>query len=647
MTQQEFFDELAKELRFLPAKEYSKVMTYYRDRINIAIDYGEKEEKVIASLMSPKEIAKETYEAYGPNFLEIRKKRTHQKNVFLGIVDCFLLAFIFVAFLGIIFIFGNNMVKMVSLLFSIYAKKVFLDSVLMTFFILVYLVAILAFFIYVFSFFYFIEMHFLENICIGLRKSGKVFSCCDFSLLEWITEKTKVKRLPLSIILLALVIMLGFGIASYSTKGYLYRSFENVPQEKEIYEYQDINKIIYNPTEATIYIKQNTEDDKTRVEYQYQFENRFSSSVKEGELVLETKTSSTVDLLNFLKEPTQIITIYLPVNNYAQTISIKTDKATIEIDNTKCDNLTLDLKITSGSFVATSSTLKELLIDSFRAKIGLAENKISKLTLLQTAGQIVLSKDLITTASIENGTGKNDFQNESIDFFTYHNNSGQLALTNQQGIDFVYFSTATKDSLTNINYHNIEINLQTTSNLSMVSCIASTKFKADVKYSSYLVLDYVKSPVFDLTGNNGVFFVNDMNKDQELTTEDPFISIYNAIKYDTMITLTNTGVSSKTEFDSCEFKTLDANIKNSYFYMSRTNAEEMKLVLNQVEYAKLTDVYLTQVEVELTSVQALTFKNATASSTKLILAKYDATSVGNFNAKNDCENVEVEVRDIA
>ncbi len=68
-TQGEFLNELEDALKYLNPKDRSEVLKHYRDKINNAIDYGETEQKVIATMPSPEKIAEEIYHSKGITYL--------------------------------------------------------------------------------------------------------------------------------------------------------------------------------------------------------------------------------------------------------------------------------------------------------------------------------------------------------------------------------------------------------------------------------------------------------------------------------------------------------------------------------------------------------------------------------------------------
>ena len=100
---EEFLLELETELQYLKPKDASEVLKYYRDRINIALDYGETIEHILAKLPTPQKIAAETYKSKGTDFLNIRKKQLRKKQIVNAIFSSILLFIMVVAFFAISF----------------------------------------------------------------------------------------------------------------------------------------------------------------------------------------------------------------------------------------------------------------------------------------------------------------------------------------------------------------------------------------------------------------------------------------------------------------------------------------------------------------------------------------------------------------
>lgn len=65
---EEFLLELETELQYLKPKDASEVLKYYRDRINIALDYGETIEHILAKLPTPQKLRQKRISQKGQIF---------------------------------------------------------------------------------------------------------------------------------------------------------------------------------------------------------------------------------------------------------------------------------------------------------------------------------------------------------------------------------------------------------------------------------------------------------------------------------------------------------------------------------------------------------------------------------------------------
>ena len=86
-TQEEYLLALAEAIKYLNPKDATKVLQYYQTRITSSIEYGENEADVIRKLPSVDQVAKETYESHGVNYLELRKIQLRRKKIFTNIIN--------------------------------------------------------------------------------------------------------------------------------------------------------------------------------------------------------------------------------------------------------------------------------------------------------------------------------------------------------------------------------------------------------------------------------------------------------------------------------------------------------------------------------------------------------------------------------
>ena len=114
-TQNEYLETLEEELRYLKQQEINEIVKHYRDKINLEIDYGNSEEKIIKNLPNPKSIAKEIYDSRGISYLEIQKRKYRRKEILQAILSGVIISLMVVLFLGITTFIGLSCFNVISL----------------------------------------------------------------------------------------------------------------------------------------------------------------------------------------------------------------------------------------------------------------------------------------------------------------------------------------------------------------------------------------------------------------------------------------------------------------------------------------------------------------------------------------------------
>ena len=140
---EEFLLELETELQYLKPKDASEVLKYYRDRINIALDYGETIEHILAKLPTPQKIAAETYKSKGTDFLNIRKKQLRKKQIVNAIFSSILLFIIVVAFFAISFFLITSIVRLFNLVIASFQMNTWIDKITLFFLVVSYIFIII------------------------------------------------------------------------------------------------------------------------------------------------------------------------------------------------------------------------------------------------------------------------------------------------------------------------------------------------------------------------------------------------------------------------------------------------------------------------------------------------------------------------
>ena len=136
----EFLTELEQELCYLKPKDASEVLKFYRDKINIASDYEENEEKIIATLPSPKKIAEDIYKSKGKDYLNTRKKQVKRDNKIKGILSLVLVILVALVFLSISLFVVTNLIQLFKLIGLSFKMESIVDIITLDLFSLLVLI---------------------------------------------------------------------------------------------------------------------------------------------------------------------------------------------------------------------------------------------------------------------------------------------------------------------------------------------------------------------------------------------------------------------------------------------------------------------------------------------------------------------------
>ena len=135
----EYLIELEEELKFLPKSKRESTLIIYREKINNLIDFGESEEKIVASLPSPQSIAEGLYSSEGIDYLEKRKKQSKQKANFKAIVSAFIILLLVSSTIVLTWFTFGSIIRVSSLVFRL---KGILEIVINTILVLSYILVL-------------------------------------------------------------------------------------------------------------------------------------------------------------------------------------------------------------------------------------------------------------------------------------------------------------------------------------------------------------------------------------------------------------------------------------------------------------------------------------------------------------------------
>lgn len=618
-TLKEFLYELSEELRFLPAKQVNEILKHYRDKVNVEVDYGADEEKVISEMKSPKEIAKGIYEMHDIDYLAKRKQISKLKNIFNIIIFSFaILASMLIFIVGSIFII-TIIINMFTLLGGVLKFTNTLDVVVSFIFVLYYILIVLCLYIFIIDIFLVLINSLLTKILNSIEKTrGKEPKFLHFTINGWLNKISKRKNILFKVLVGLLAVFLIFGITSYATKGRVYRSINDINSNKEIYKIQkDFNNIIINGNNAYIILMVSDSLTSPQIEYEYEFSS-LDYRVGEDGLIINVGKDKTYDFLGLLKSPRSVVRVILPSNYKINDTIININYGKIVLDNFSSSGK-MEIKTINASLSLNENQLDgDLSINTDSSSIIFKGNEINNLVLNQQSGSLIMSEDNITNFVQQNGSSSVKLVDEKITNYTFSNNSGTIYLERIMGSTIDYKTSTSLNELYDIYFGKGIFKVQNTASFKITRSKFSKSVEIESSGSSHQTISYMSSPQISLIGKSGQIiceYINKVYSEEQINKFDEnyqqYIKHYNDLVssriYDTNITINSNscnvslnGIDAKSmEFTINKASTaiVDINIVESTFNANDTGVEmtnyygqTLNLNLRSTEYNVHTNV---------------------------------------------------------
>lgn len=603
MTKKEFLEALVEELRYLPAKQVNEVLKHYRDKIDVEIDYGTPEEKVIENMKTPKEIAENIYKMHGVNYLEKRKKNVKFKNICISILNSILiLACLMIFIVGSIFVFriiGN----MASLIIHAFTFRSVLDIILTSVAVLGYMLVMLIAYIYIIDLFMILISELLTKILNANDKTrGKTFPFMEFTFTNYFNKITKKPKFLLRVLGGCAVVFLIFGVSSYATKGYFYRSINDVTSKVENVEINDsFNQIEVDANEVNVVVTEDSSISNVMISYDYEFD-KMIYEVTKGTLKITNKNKKLFDLLNIIKTPTSKVTIKIPTGFDIQNLNIKVDYGKVIIEKSTIKNV--KAYILSGDMALIQNNINEIDVDIYSGKLVTSLNNIDTMKLKHETGEYSSTEDVINKLEHNNSSSKINIVKTTINDYKLVNTSGTIYFEKLKGTNLDFLSNTSVNELYDINYDKAKLQIQNTGNLKITRSSFSVLEVTSIG-NSYQTLEYIKSPNIKLDGTSGLIICEKINENytkEELDKLGDYINYgeeYNGIEVvDTKISV----ISKRADFtfNNSTVKDFELNMDSASTSITEVTTTDSNLVLNNIG-AELTNLMATTVDIKLTS----------------------------------------------
>lgn len=635
ITQEEYLIALAEELKYLNPKDATKVLQFYQNKINNALDYGEKEEDIIASLPRPSEVAKGAYESHNINYLEIRKRKYKRKQIINKIIDSIISIVVLISFFVVMYFIISSITKMFSLTFKIFEYKKGLDILFTSLGVIPYAFVIILLSIYVIDLFIIILSHFLNNV-IKLKNENLQTKIFTFTITGYIEEKTNHKKIQIKTIIALACVSLIFMTTSFLTKGYVYNSLNDIPTNTlKIDLQQELTSLNINASNANIYIK-NTQESTPYLEYIYELDNKLGLTYNNKDVTLLIKDTIKYDVLGILNEPTQNIIIYLP--------STLTPSIKLNFNNGVFDATELalnDINITAnqkGTISFVNTNVNSINIEGYNVAFAVHNSNVQTITHKTNKGQFIIEKESnIQNLNIENYQTQLRFTDSYVENTTLTNAQGTIDFINMKGNIINYQAKSSLNTFTDCTFKEMNFDISTTCSLTFTRLIAD---KVSAKSNgSFIIIDYikVKETSIDATASN--VFVTGLGKNYPESTE----YAYNDSSIDSNLIIKNKADNSKTEIVDSNIKetsiTQDQGFlmfKNSYVENGTLNIAGCNMVeLIDLDGIKL-DLYLSKIETSIT-IDSSILRNLVYN-----VKEWDLISSANMIKNNDTIKFQVE-----
>lgn len=432
----EYLQALEEELKYLPAKETRKVIQIYQDKINNALDYGDKIEKVLKELPSPAEVAKGIYDSKKVNYLDKRQREYRHKEMINGITSLILsviVILIFVGILGYLSIVSFNMLEIIP-------KFASQDKIIMSGFVIAYFIAMILVIIYLLDLGIMISMFLLSKF-LQLFSNLKIDydQLQNFSISGLFEKWTKKKNFLGKILLGMGVIMVILGATSIVSDGYLNRSFSDIVTEEneEIVEVSnDITEIVLENTNAKVIIQKG---ENFRIIKNSEFDRHFMVGKNNQQLTISFDERRNYDFLGLLNEPTIVIKIEVP-ENVVPSLNIKLNTGQIALENVGLNKATFELL--SGDIALKDVNISEFSFVTEDGELNSNSCHYDKATLNIEHGRLASSEDTYGNTELNNGSGEVAIQNNTYDALKVNNTSGTVVIQKSNIKVYDYVSVA-------------------------------------------------------------------------------------------------------------------------------------------------------------------------------------------------------------
>ena len=559
----EYLQALEDELKYLPKKEVRRVVQIYQDKINNAIDGGEKIEKVLKDLPHPSDVAKGIYDSKKVNYLDKKKREFRQKELLEGLSSLVLSILVILIFVGIIGYIGIMTFRM----FEIIPKFSSQDKIIMSGFVIMYFMAMIIILIYLVDLALLITNFLLGKFFYLFPKLKEKFEKVEEFTISGTLEKVTKKKYFLGKILLVFgILALLFGVTSLVGKGYLYRSFMDIPNEKneEVLDISnEIEEITLETTKAQVLLKkgENFQIIKTS-----EFDRNFQLNQNGYKLEIDFDEKTNYDFLGILSEPTILITIIIPEE---KTLDINLKINNGKIGLTEVNLKKSDIYLTSGELVIKDVDFTDFTFYTDSGTLNSNSSKYEKANIEIVRGKYASSEDYFKDIYLQNGSGEVAIKQNKYEKFELKNISGTSIIQESTINQFDYHSVASILNMTEIVSKTFNLTSTNASQFTMVDMKADL-FTFDLN-TGYITMSKVIGDINIIQSLSNIT-LSELVGDVKGKIANSKLAVYNSIFDNLDIELSKCNL----DLDNVVIKEIDVSAENTQLLLIDVYGNNMR-----------------------------------------------------------------------
>ena len=559
----EYLQALEDELKYLPKKEVRRVVQIYQDKINNAIDCGEKIEKVLKDLPTPSDVAKGIYDSKKVNYLDKKKREYRQKELLEGITSLLFSILVVLIFVGIIGYLGIMTFRM----FEILSKFASQDKIIMSGFVIMYFMAMLIILIYLVDLGLLITNFLMGKFFYLFPNIKEKFEKVEEFTISGALEKVTKKKYFLGKVLLVFgILALLFGVTSLVGKGYLYRSFMDIPNEKneEVFDVSnEIEEITLDTTKAQVLIKKG---ETFQIAKTSEFDRNFKLNQNGNKLVIDFDEKTNYDFLGILSEPTILITITIPEDK-ALDINLKINNGKIGLTEVNLDNV--DIYLTSGELVIKDINITDFTFYTDSGTLNSNSSKYGKANIEVVRGKYASSEDYYKDIYLQNGSGEIAIKENQYEKFELKNISGTSIIQKSKINQFDYHSVASILNMTEIISTTFNLTSTNASQFTMVDMKANL-FTFDLN-TGYITMNKVIGDINIIQSLSNIT-LSDLVGDVSGKIANSKFAVYNSIFNELDIELSRCNL----DLDNVVIKEIDVLAENTQLLLIDVYGNNMR-----------------------------------------------------------------------